>query len=162
MKEKIAIVGLTLCALLFGIEWHSLEPFAASENASISISNPPAANVDSQWITSISATTGTLTFSGLGTEIQLGGATQVAVEYEIATGTTAGVIVLEHSAVTGYTGTWANLDTQTVGSSFATAPSKTVFTYPGPLGFIHARITTSFSGGATPGVIVRIKRMFGQ
>jgi len=121
-----------------------------------------AANVDAQWIVSASATTGTLTFSGVGTEIQLGGATQVAVEYEIASGTTAGVVVLEHSAVSGYTGTWANLDTQTVGSSFTTAPSKTVFTYPGPLGFIRARVTTTFSGGATPSVVVRVKRMFGQ
>jgi len=117
---------------------------------------PPAATVDTNWITALSGTTGT------GTEIQLGGATQVAVEYEIATGTTSGVVVLEHSAVSGYAGTWAQLDSQTVGTSFAIAPSKTFFTYPGPMGFIRPRVTTTFAGGGAPLVTVRVKRMFGQ
>ena len=118
---------------------------------------PSAATVDSNWIVPLGPVT-----SGTGTEVQLGGATQVAVEYEISTGTTAGVVVLEHSAVSGYTGTWAELDSETVGTSFATAPSKVVFTYPGPLGFIRPRVTTTFSGGATPRITVRVKRMFGQ
>lgn len=122
----------------------------------ISAPTPRPASVDTFFIPTLNAATGT------GTEVQLGGANQVCVEYEISTGVTSGVVVLEHSAVSGYTGTWANLDTETVGSSFATAPSKTFFTYPGPMGFIRARITTTFSGGGSPLLTVRVKRMFGQ
>lgn len=153
----IILVGITIASASIAIRISD-----ATGISPISITNPPAANVDSQWIVSTPATSGALTFPAAGTEIQLGGGTQVAVEYEISTGTTAGVVVLEHSAVSGYTGTWANLDTETVGSSFATAPSKTFFTYPGPMGFIRARITTSFSGGGSPRLTVRVKRMFGQ
>lgn len=155
MKLRISMIILAL-ALSCGIVIGGNALMASVRNAPFIAAPTAGATVDTFWITSLSATTGT------GTEVQLGGATQVAVEYEIATGTTSGVVVLEHSAVSGYAGTWANLDTQTVGSSFATAPSKTFFTYPGPMGFIRPRVTTTFAGGAGPLVTVRIKRMFGQ
>jgi len=159
-KTLVRVITISILAFLAGWgigDFTITRPSYGSANPpAISISNPPAANVDSQWITELSAAIGT------GTEVQLGGGTQVAVEYEISTGTTAGVVVLEHSAVSGYSGTWAQLDKETVGTSFATAPSKQFFTYPGPLGYIRARVTTTFSGGGSPLVTVRIKRMFGQ
>lgn len=117
---------------------------------------PPAASVDTAFFTVLDAATGT------GTEVALGGANQVAVECEASSGVTAGVVVLEHSAVSGYAGTWAPLDSKDFSIAPLGSATKSFFTYPGPLGFIRPRITTTFSGGATPKVTVRIKRMFGQ
>jgi len=114
------------------------------------------ATQDTGWVTLLDAATGT------GNELECSGATQVGIEYEIPTGVSAGVVVLEHSAVPGYAGTWAQLDSEDVSGGFAAAPSKQFFTFPGPLGVIRPRISTTFSGGAGPKVTVRAKRMFGQ
>lgn len=153
--DRISNIKTVALALMIAGALLVAAPFASRTSAPDPATRA-LANVDTFWIVTLDAATGT------GTEIQVGGGTQVALEYEISTGTTAGVVVLEHSAVSGYAGTWANLDTETVGSSFATAPSKTFFTYPGPMGYIRPRVTTTFSGGADPRVTVRLKRMFGQ
>lgn len=137
---------LLIVACIF---WLTIGSFKANNSVILA---PPAANVDPQWITLIDAATGT------GTELECGGAQQVALEFESASGVTAGTIALEHSAVGGYSGVWANLDLE----DFAVigGGAKAFFTYPGPLGRLRPRVTVNFTGGGGPKVTVRAKRMF--
>lgn len=118
----------------------------------IRTSSASFATVDPQWITLFSAVT-----TGTSREIESGGATQIGFECESSAGVSAGIVVIEHSAVEGYAGTWAALDTKDF--SALGASKKTFFTYPGPLGRIRARVTTNFVGGT---LTVREKRMFGM
>lgn len=108
------------------------------------------ASTDSVWIELFNGTTGT------GSELPCGNATQVVVEYEWADDCSAGAVSLEHSAVSGYTGTWAEVDAQTFLDN-----GKQIWVRPGPMGFLRPRVTTNVSGGAAPGLIVRAKRQFG-
>lgn len=126
-----------------------INQFGALPSRTSSASYAP---VDPQWITLFSAVT-----TGTSGEVESGGATQVAFECESSAGVSAGIVVIEHSAVAAYSGTWALLDTK----DFAAigASKKTFFTYPGPLGRIRARVTTNFVGGT---LTVREKRMFGM
>lgn len=152
MAQSAAPLMAAVAALTFILAM----ALAGAATKPATIPAPPAANVDVNWITLLGAATGT------GTELQCGGATQVVVEFEASSGVTAGVVVLEHSAVSGYAGTWALLDSEDFSVSPLGSATKAIFTYPGPLGFVRPRIATTFSGGATPTVTVRAKRMFGQ
>lgn len=144
MTEKMHIRDLLLGVCL-GISII----IAAWSNSSSAASYAP---VDPVWLPLLTAVT-----TGTGVEIESDGATQVGIECESSAGVSAGIVVIEHSAVTGYAGTWAVLDTKDFSS--VGASKKTFFTYPGPLGRIRARVTTNFVGGT---VTVREKRMFGM
>lgn len=107
------------------------------------------AHQDPFWIEIFNGTTGT------GDPFPCGGAKQVAIEYQWKDDTALGVGLLEHSTVRDFTGVWAEMDSQSAADN-----TLAFFTYPGPLGFLHIRMTTDASGGALPGLIVRAKRMF--
>lgn len=63
-----------------------------------------------------------------------------------------GTIVIEHSPVADYAGTWNQLD------SFSATDADTgaagYGSFPGPIGFMRARITSNITGGGS--VTVRL------
>ena len=104
------------------------------------------ASIDNVKILLSAVTTGT------SDSFDVGSCLQVAFETEWSAGTSAGVVVIEHSFVTDYAGTWANLDTQTQSAS-----TLAFGTMPAPLGFLRARVTTTVVDGT---VTVRARRLY--
>ena len=92
--------------------------------------------------------------TGNGTAINLGGIGNPYTFYiEGATDTSAGVISLETARYNGYAGTWDVIETDSVGGG-----AVHTITYDYPLRSVRARITTTVSGGADPGVTVEVVR----
>ena len=92
--------------------------------------------------------------TGNGTAINLGGIGNPYTFYiEGAADVTAGVISIETARYIGYTGTWDVIETDAVSGG---AVHTIVWNYP--LKAVRARITTTVSGGADPGVTVEVLR----
>lgn len=92
--------------------------------------------------------------TGNGNAVNLGGVGNPYTFYvEWATDTTAGVVSIETARYLGYTGTWDVIETDTVGGG-----AVHCYTCDYPLKALRARITTTVSGGADPGVTVEVLR----
>lgn len=123
-------------------------------------------NSDADWLKIFDGTTGT----GAGADVNVSPlacnlAESVSVEYELATGTTAGTGVLEQSSDKSYAGVWSELEVVQVGAGAGTpltAGAKAMSPhYPvGPIGFLRFRTTVNFSGGGAPGIVVRALRRY--
>ena len=91
--------------------------------------------------------------TGTGTAVALNAIPNDIVIYvEFASGVTAGVVEIETADNPSYSGTWASLATV----SWAAGGAQQVVQLTAPLLAIRARVSTTISGGADPGVTVRM------
>lgn len=97
----------------------------------------PANNADSRSLNA--ATTGT------GTVIAFNDCRQVS-WHAVTSGTiSGGTIIIEHAPTADYAGTWNELDS--ISATAADAGSAGFGTYPGPILFVRARISSNITGG---------------
>lgn len=92
-------------------------------------------------VTSLSAAT-----TGTGTAFAMNNAVQVGWAVIWSSGVTAGEVKIEAAASANYSGTWYELDKQTFSAAPA-ANSVMLGTFPGPLLFVRARVSTTVSDG---------------
>lgn len=105
------------------------------------------AYTDSQWTELLSGVT-----SGTSAPQPCNTAAQISWEVEWSSGVTSGQVKIEHSSSASFSGTWAELDSQN-----ASAGSRQLGTFPGPLEFVRARVSSNVAGGT---VTVRLKRLY--
>lgn len=85
--------------------------------------------------------------SGTGTAIAFNDCRQVN-WYTTTSGTiSGGTIIIEHSPDASYAGTWTQLDS--IAATDADTGAGGYGTYPGPIGFLRARISSNITGGGT-------------
>ena len=92
--------------------------------------------------------------TGTGVVISVGNSVQVGWTVIWSAGVGAGEIVIEAADTVNYSGTWYELDRQPF------AVNATIMgTYPGPVRFVRARVTTTVTGGT---VTAQFNRLIGS
>jgi hypothetical protein len=128
------VVSILLAALFTA---HSLRPVQSQNQGGL------------PFTTLNAATTGT------GTALATNNAVQVGWAVIWSADVTAGEVVIEAAMTKDYAGTWAELDRQ----AFGDAPSDNAVmmgTYPGPLPFVRARVTTTVTDGTVTVQLMRL------
>lgn len=93
--------------------------------------------------------------TGTGSVLATNNAAQVGWAVIWSSGVTAGEVVIEAAMTNNYSGTWAELDRQ----AFSAAPaanSVMMGTYPGPLPFVRARVTTNVVDGTVTAQLMKL------
>lgn len=109
---------------------------------------------DPSWTEIFNGTTGN------GTPFPCNVAGSVSLEYELATGTTAGAFNLTRSSNKDYAGDWDVLETHTIIAADLVAGKILISASNAVPGFCRIEATTPFSGGGDPRLIVRAKRYY--
>lgn len=104
---------------------------------------------NSSPLVSLSAAT-----TGTGVVISVGNSVQVGWTVIWSAGVGAGEIVIEAADTSTYAGTWYELDRQPFGVN-----ATVMGTYPGPIRFVRARVTTNVTGGT---VTAQFNRLIGS
>lgn len=103
------------------------------------------------WVTALSTLT-----NATGTPVALNGCNQLGYAVTWPDNSTAGVVTIEQSPDAGYSGVWEEIDVVTWGAEL----TKIGGTWPGPLGFVRARLA-SIAGTHTDPVLVRFQGTVG-
>jgi len=88
--------------------------------------------------------------TGTGTAKAMNHCRQVGWATEYSGTVSGGTILIEQSDQSGYSGTWNQL--ATIDAANLSAGTDGFGTYPGPMNFIRARITSDITGGGTVSV----------
>lgn len=92
--------------------------------------------------------------TGTGVVISVGNSVQVGWTVIWSAGVGAGEVVIEAADTVNYSGTWYELDRQPFGVN-----ATVMGTYPGPVRFVRARVTTNVTGGT---VTAQFNRLIGS
>lgn len=136
--QKNLLAVLLIAALTFDIGLHLRSPM------------PVQAQLPLTPIASLSAAT-----TGTGTSVSCTNAIQVGWSVIWSSGVGAGEVTIEAANSATYAGTWSVLDVQDFSAAPA-ADSIVMGTYPGPLPYVRARVTSNVTGGTVTVTINRI------